>query len=268
MNKKIKITITIMLTLIILGGVVCYITQKGGKSNPNSQTQDKKDEEKEVEDQESQPESFADLDFPVDKNNKKKNAEKAVAKNFVGNIKNSGIVAHGIQPFNGVFIETMQDTACSNVATILLENTTDRMIAYLLLTLDAEGTTWTFEATAIPAGAHVIIQEKGAKAYIKGNVSCKDLQLAKEENTGKLEGEVFVETGENGSLTVKNISQEDIPILRLFYKLKLNGENVYVGGITYTVKLEDLKAGDSQTVYPSHFVKKYAEIMMIRKYEE
>ena len=276
MSKKKIWAIAIVALLVVLGGAILLVGRdedKVSKKDPakeGKETTEQNIEEEDVEQEteDLQQESFGGLDFTVDPSNRDKEAKEEKAKKFVGNIKNSGIVAHGILPFEGVFIEKMEDIECSNVPTILLENTTDKMISYMLLTLDAEGAIWTFEASAIPAGSYIMVQEKNASSYAKVNVSCKDLQLAQEENEGKLEDEIQVEIGEQGGLTISNISSEDIPVVRLFYKLKLEGTNVYVGGITYTVKLDDLKAGSSQTVYPSHFVEKYAEILMIRKYDE
>ena len=70
---------------------------------------------------------------------------------------------------------------------------------------------------------------------------------------------------ENNGIKVTNKSGKDIPCVRIFYKYK-SDDGYYVGGITYTAKIEDLKAGKSQTVYPSHFASDGGEIMMVKTY--
>ena len=53
--------------------------------------------------------------------------------------------------------------------------------------------------------------------------------------------------------------------MRIFYKYK-SSEGYYIGGITYTAKINNLKAKESQTLYPSHIDSAGGEIMMIKPY--
>ena len=78
-----------------------------------------------------------------------------------------------------------------------------------------------------------------------------------------------VQVQENGdqSLTVSNLTNEDIPAVRIFYKFYMEEEETYVGGITYTAKLTDLKAGESRKITPSHYVSGYSRVMMVRTYD-
>lgn len=69
------------------------------------------------------------------------------------------------------------------------------------------------------------------------------------------------------SLTVTNLTGEDIACVRIFYKLYMQDEDVYVGGITYNARLVDLPAGGSQTVTPSHYAKGYSRVVMVRTYD-
>lgn len=206
-------------------------------------------------------------DFPVAPSETTESSVlEAAAASFVGELGDSGIVAHGIQAFEGIFIETMEDKECGNVATILLENTTNQMVSYMALQLKAGDATWTFEASAIPAGAYVMVQEKNASAYGDVTVKYEEMHIAAEESVSKMEDKVTVTPTDQGGLEITNISSAEIPVLRLFYKLK--NESTYIGGITYSVTLEKLAAGSSQTIYPSHYVKDYAEVLMIKEYDE
>lgn len=48
---------------------------------------------------------------------------------------------------------------------------------------------------------------------------------------------------------------------------EMEDENTYVGGITYTAKITNLQAGDSQIIQPSHYLKDSSRIMMVRTYD-
>lgn len=76
---------------------------------------------------------------------------------------------------------------------------------------------------------------------------------------------VRVSVGDDGGVTVTNISQSNISELRIFYKNRLD-ENVYMGGIAYNAKVEELKKGESKTIYPSHYDPEHGQIMMVRVY--
>lgn len=79
----------------------------------------------------------------------------------------------------------------------------------------------------------------------------------------------LVEVTENGdgSLTVTNLTGETIPCVRVFYKFYMADVDVYLGGITYTAKLEELAAGASQQIRPSHFPAGMSRIVMIKTYD-
>ena len=190
----------------------------------------------------------------------------APAGEFSGNLQNSGLFIRTIQPYTGTFIETNEDREGSEIATALLENCTGQMISLAVVTISAGDQEWVFQASAVPAGASVIVQEKNAGAYTDGMVSCKKVELAFEPSPDLMSDRVSVEELGENELKVTNLSDTEIPALRLFYKIKDSG--VYFGGITYTVKLTDLSPGESQTVFPAHYAAGYAEILMIREYEE
>ena len=78
---------------------------------------------------------------------------------------------------------------------------------------------------------------------------------------------VRVEEREEGGLTVTNLTQTDIPSIRIFYKFYKYDTNVYIGGITYTSKVTDLAAGGSCVVTPSHYLKGYSKIIKVAIYD-
>lgn len=193
-------------------------------------------------------------------------AMEAPAGEFAGKLQDSGLTIQGIQAYSGIFIETNEDTDCSNVATAILTNTTDKMISLAIVTISAGENQWSFEASTIPAGASVIVQEKNGAQYEDITVNCESVEIGFLDDVSKMEEKISVEETEDGGLMVTNISSEDCPVLRIFYKMK--ERDVYFGGITYAITLENLTAGSSQTIYPSHYASGYGEILMVREYSE
>lgn len=193
-------------------------------------------------------------------------ALEAPAGEFAGELQDSGLTIQGIQAYSGTFIETNEDSDCSNVATAMLTNTTDKAISLAIVTISAGENQWRFEASTIPAGASVIVQEKNGAQYEDITVSCESVEIGFLDDVSKMEEKISIEETEDGGLTVTNISSEDCPVLRIFYKMKEG--DIYFGGITYAVTLENLTAGSSQIIYPSHYVSGYGEILMVREYSE
>ena len=90
---------------------------------------------------------------------------------------------------------------------------------------------------------------------------------AKTDEFEMSEDKVRVEETGEGSLRITNLTDEEIPCVRIFYKFYMEEEQTYVGGITYTAKVTGLSAGGSQTVTPSHYSSGNSLVMMVRTYD-
>lgn len=106
------------------------------------------------------------------------------------------------------------------------------------------------------------------------NVEHKDISLiVLKEMVANMDGlemsteEVGLETNSLGKIRITNISEKDIPCVRIFYKFYLDDIPLSVGGITYTAKLTDVKAGEARVISPSHFSNGLSRIMMVRTYD-
>lgn len=124
-----------------------------------------------------------------------------------------------------------------------------------------------FDASDIPAGATIVVQEKNKTAYQSGTYADCSAVVAEMGEFEMSADQVKVEETENGSLLVTNLTDEEIPCVRIFYKFYMEEEEAYVGGITYTAKLTGLSAGGSQTVSPSHYAAGSSRVMMVRTYD-
>ena len=75
-----------------------------------------------------------------------------------------------------------------------------------------------------------------------------------------------VDNGDN-TLTVKNLTNEIIPTVRIFYKYYMEDEKLFVGGIAFTVRISRLGAGASVMIQPSHYTSQTSRVVMVLTYD-
>lgn len=173
-----------------------------------------------------------------------------------------------IAGYKGIFIEDGSDKKISNVTAIALKNTGKEKVEYADITIKRGNKKLEFKASAIKPGATIVVQEANKTAYKEGTYSDCQAQVAYTEKFDMSKDQIKIKDNGDNSLTVKNISKKKIPCVRIFYKYYMEDEKAYVGGITYTAKIEDLEAGKSIKITPSHYVSDSSKIMMVRTYTE
>lgn len=182
-------------------------------------------------------------------------------------IPDSGLVIEKFAGYDGIFIEDGSDSDISGVTVMVLTNKGKTNVEYVNISVKRDGKELKFEASAIPAGASVVVQEAGKTAYKKGTYTDCSADVASADTFEMSKNLVKVEDNGDNSLTITNLTDRAIPCVRVFYKFYMEDEDTYVGGITYTAKITGLEAGKSQKVTPSHFVSGSSRIMMVRTYD-
>lgn len=178
----------------------------------------------------------------------------------------TGLVVDHIDSYTGVFVEDGSDENVENIFAAHIINSSDQNVEYAKIIASLNGTPLSFEISDIPAGAGVTVLESSRTGYAEGILTYTDSQTAYTGSFGQMEDQIGTVVGEDNGITVTNLTQEDIPCIRIFYKFA-SGETEYIGGITYTAKIDGLEAGGSITIYPSHFSAEGSRIMMVRRYE-
>lgn len=186
-----------------------------------------------------------------------------------GKIADTGIEVESIGPYDGAFVEDGSDEEVTGVTAILVKNNTGKNIQYAELKFnvpDKGEAVFTF--SSIPSDASVMVFEQNRMQYDDSDVyTLTDQTVAYIEEMSKMEDEIGILVQDNNSLTVTNLTGQDKKNVRIFYKYRYE-DGVYIGGITFTAKLEEIKAGKSITCSPSHFDSSGCEIMMIGEYDE
>lgn len=181
------------------------------------------------------------------------------------NTPDASLTIQRIQGYSGIFIEDGSDKEVKNVAAIQVKNTSNKAVEYAEIELYNGKKKLVFAVSTLPANSSAVVMEKNKTTFSSSKgVTYGKTTVAYADKLEKSSA-VSCTKVENNGIKVTNKSGKDIPCVRIFYKYK-SDDGYYVGGITYTAKVEDLKAGKSQTVYPSHFDSKGGEIMMVKTY--
>lgn len=153
--------------------------------------------------------------------------------------------------YTGYFVEDGSDEIVENVACILVENTTEEYLDYGLITANFGEKEYTFTVTGLPGGSSAWVLETN-----RGTADAGDTYAYVGETISPLrqvvtqDDRVTVELKE-GIIAVTNVSEKDLPSVRVYYKSLLD-DGVLLGGITYTVLAEGLKAGESRELTAGH----------------
>lgn len=182
-------------------------------------------------------------------------------------IAGSNLIIERITSYDGAFIEDGSDSDISGVTAVVLQNAGDTDVEFASIPIYRDGTELQFEVSALPAGSTIVVQEKNRVTFQEGNYSVGSATVAEVNGFEMSEDKVHVEETGDQTFTLTNLTEEEIPAVRIFYKFYMEDEDVYVGGITYVAKVTNLAADSSQTVTASHYLKGSSRIMMVRTYD-
>lgn len=182
-------------------------------------------------------------------------------------IPGTSLVIQRVANYDGIYLEDGTNSDITDVAMMLLYNSGTEPVEYANCTLVYDDKTLQFIASAIPAGGRVAVQEATKESCASGDLTLCTVDIALMDKMDMSEGSVKVEDNGDNSLTVTNLTEQDIVTVRIFYKYYLADEDAYVGGIAFSAKLSNLKAGESVVVTPTHYASDGSVIVMVRTYD-
>ena len=186
---------------------------------------------------------------------------------FPCQIPGTELVIGKVSAYDGLFLEDGQDIPVENVCAIVVTNISARDLEYAEITLNRDGTVLEFRVSGLTAGSSAMVLEYGCAPYEEGTYLDCSGSAAMVDGFELSSGLVDVKENADGSLTVTNCGAAHIPCVRIFYKFYMNDVDVFVGGITYTAKLEDLDAGESMQIQPSHYLAGMSRIVLVKTYD-
>ena len=177
------------------------------------------------------------------------------------------LVIQRVAEYDGIYLEDGSNEEVTDVAMMLLVNTGKEAIEYADITLTYGDTAVNFVASAIPAGGRAVVQATDRKKMPSGRITGCNAGIAVLDTLEMSAAEISVVDNGSNTLTVTNLTGADIPTVRVFYKYYMEDDAAYVGGITYTAKIDDLAAGSAVNITPSHYVSGSSKVVMVRTYE-
>jgi len=175
--------------------------------------------------------------------------------------KMDGLTAEHLVEYEGPFLEDGDDEPVSGMTAILLRNTATEEIAQVEVVLQGTAGKLTFFASNIPAGASVIVLERGRKSWEEDVYSECTARIHYAEQEVLPSDILQIEEVGMGNLSITNVSDRTIEDIWLFHKNYLQDVDIYVGGITYVTSIEILKPGQTLIVTPNHYAAGYSKLL-------
>lgn len=178
------------------------------------------------------------------------------------------LTAQALALYEGPFAEDGSGDNVTNVAALILHNAGDTGIAYAEVELTLEGQRYCFVLTCLPPGGKVLVPEVNRKVFQEGAVTdCRCVKLVKGD-FGLAPDRIRVTQKGMAGVVLENTAGQTLQNVCLHYKLYVNAQDIYVGGITYRFPVGTLSAGQRLEVIPEHFVWGYSAIVGISTGEE
>ncbi len=168
-----------------------------------------------------------------------------------------------IGKYSGEFVEDGSDKKVSNILSIVVTNTSNKALQYGEIKLKVnENKTAIFKLTNVPSGKSVLAIETNCMKYNSSdNYKYEDATYAHIDSMQMNSNKVKISTADS-NITIKNTSDKDLGTVYVYYK-NLDKSGAYLGGITYRVKFEDVKKGETLSQNTKHFSKANSKIIMV-----
>ena len=170
--------------------------------------------------------------------------------------------------YDGAFLEDGTDDEVKNVLALLFVNTSDKDVQYAEYAFAVDGKPISFKVSDLPAGQQCVVLE--ASRHQRNTNEVLELISRVVAPVDMLPGsdKVLPVINDDNTITLMNTTQEELPVVRVFYKYFYEDENSFVGGITYTATATKVPAGGSVTIAPSHFEANASVIMGTGVYDQ
>ena len=180
-------------------------------------------------------------------------------------VEKTDLVIENIGQYTGQFIEDGSDKPVANVLSLLVKNNSNKVVQYGEINIKVNGNkNAVFKVTNLPPKTSTLVMESTGKIEFNKDDKYKyvDSIQAKLDNMSLMKDKVQITKQEDGVIGIKNVSGKDLGTVYVYYKYFQEG-GAYLGGITYRVKFENVKAGASVEEKTSHFSKNSSEILMM-----
>lgn len=169
--------------------------------------------------------------------------------------------------YTGMYVEDGTNEEVSEIAMLQVKNTGTSVIEYAELQVEFDSNILNFKISALPAGETAVLLEQQRKALPKEQPQKCVATVVQRESMGMSEEQVLVTDEGANKLAIKNLTDETIPTVRVFYKYYMEDKDMFLGGIAFSVKLTELEAGEEMVIQPAHFKSDFCRIVMVSVYD-
>ena len=165
-------------------------------------------------------------------NKEPKETEPQVVKVF--ELENEKITAENVSPAEGVYTMTFTNTGDKTIqnAQIVFGDGTQELM---------------FQFEMLPAGQTITVAEEDEITVTAEELKYIDSSISYLEDGLENLNSVEVTGGEDGTIQVKNITEEVLPLVRVFYRQTDENGNM-IGGVCYSVLVDGIAPGETSRV--------------------
>lgn len=176
----------------------------------------------------------------------------------------SGLEITNISRFAGSFIEDGSDDVLSDVCAITVKNNAAATVQYAHITLSGGEGSYEFDLSTLPSGASAQLLELSRQLLPErtDGLTASLSSFAPFDTEPTLCEDAISIDAQDTAITITNVSGSDITGQIYVYYKSAYGD-LYIGGITYRTGVSGLAAGESTTLYASHYSTAYSKIMFV-----
>lgn len=175
-----------------------------------------------------------------------------------------GLRITSIGKYAGIYLEDGSGDPVTGLLMVMLSNDNAQDLQIARFTMSFGDKTAEFEVTNLPAGESVVVLEKNRMAYTDARCDRTTLNnVAFFSDKMSLHEDQIEITGGQGSLSIKNLTDE--PLGEIFVYYKNTAPDVLYGGITYRTKIDaGLEPGAMASVMSAHYNPSNTKILNVQ----
>lgn len=176
----------------------------------------------------------------------------------------NGLEITSVGRYAGSFIEDGSDDVLSDVCAITVKNNAAATVQYAHITLSIGEGSYEFDLSTLPSGASAQLLELSRQPLPESTdgLTASLTSFAPFDAEPSLCENVISIDAQDTAITITNVSGSDITGQIYVYYKSAYGD-LYIGGITYRTGVSGLAAGESTTLYASHYSTAYSKIMFV-----
>ncbi|MBQ9887098.1 MAG: hypothetical protein IJM37_09605 [Lachnospiraceae bacterium] len=174
----------------------------------------------------------------------------------------TGMVIEAIGSFAGPYVEDGKDQETENVLSLVVMNNSDEMVQYSSITFNRKnGDPIRFIISNLPPKTPVLVQELNGVGFEGTEKITFDKEITAKIVSDMHPDEVTITASDN-MISLTNKTDKTIKTAYVYYKLYTEG-GVYLGGITYRAKIENVAPGATVTQGAAHYFIESSEVLCV-----